>query len=43
VLALPVVLVALLASSLFVQTVMVVLLGRDLKDVDGLGYGPARS
>jgi DUF2975 family protein len=40
VLALRVVLVALLAGSLFVQTVMVVLLGRDLADVPELAYGP---
>src|SRR4051794_8029424 len=40
VLALRVVLVALLAGSLFVQTVMVFLLSRDLRDVDDLAYGP---
>src|SRR3954465_8236035 len=40
VLALRVVLVALLAGSLFVQTVMVVLLSRDLADVPDLAYGP---
>jgi hypothetical protein len=40
VLALRVVLAALLAGSLFVQTVMVVLLSRDLADVPGLAYGP---
>jgi DUF2975 family protein len=40
VLALRVVLAALLAGSLFVQTVMVVLLGRDLDDVPDLAYGP---
>jgi hypothetical protein len=41
VLALRVVLVALFAGSLFVQTVMVALLANDLDDVDPeLGYGP---
>jgi Protein of unknown function (DUF2975) len=40
VLALRVVLLLLLAGSLFVQTVMVVLLSRDLEDVTDLGYGP---
>lgn len=40
VLALRVVLAALFAGSLFVQTVMVVLLSRDLDDVPDLAYGP---
>jgi hypothetical protein len=40
VLALRVVLVALLAGSLVVQTVMVILLSRDLADVPELAYGP---
>jgi DUF2975 family protein len=40
VLALRLVLAALLAGSLFVQTMMVVLLSRDLEDVPDLAYGP---